>query len=92
MPEMSKCCTCGYEWKTGEHGGHSCAEILQKRMQEALDIGVQYGSIDGSHYKNWVIDQMIRALAGDKYDDIITRACDGEDGPNTYEWDCGIAP
>lgn len=29
MPvEKSKCCTCGYEWPTGQHGGHSCTDHL----------------------------------------------------------------
>ena len=29
---------------------------------------------------------------GDRYDDIVRDACDGEEGPDTYEWDCGVAP
>lgn len=28
----------------------------------------------------------------DEYRRFVARACDGEDGPNTYEWDTGIAP
>lgn len=27
-----------------------------------------------------------------EYIDLIKETCDGEDGPNTYEWDEGIAP
>lgn len=60
--------------------------------REAIDIAIRYGQIDGAHHKTWVIDQMIRVLAGSEYDDIIKQACAGEDGPNTYEWDTGIAP
>ena len=62
------------------------------RVQNALALGLQYGSIDGAHHKMWVIDQMVRALAGDKYDELIRAFKDGEDGPETYEWDTGIAP
>ena len=92
MPKKSKCCTCGFEWEAGKHGGHSCSETLSERMKEALTIGVQYGGIDGDHHKDWVIDQMIRKLAGSEYDNIVAESCAGEDGPNTYSWNCGIAP
>lgn len=59
---------------------------------QALDIAIRYGGIDGAHQKDWVIDQMVRALAGDEYDRLITDAKAGEDGPDTYEWKVGGAP
>ena len=40
----------------------------------------------------WVIDQMVRALTGDGYEAWVKLQKDGEDGPNTYDWDEGIAP
>ena len=60
--------------------------------QKALDMAVQYGGIDGAHHKDWVIDQIVRILAGDDYEKVVADACAGEDGPNTYTWDEGIAP
>ena len=63
-----------------------------KKIKKALEIAVRYGGIDGSHHKTWVIDQMVRALAGKDYRKIVRDACDGEDGPDTYEWDEGIPP
>ena len=63
-----------------------------KRIADAIEIAVQYGGIDGAHHKDWVIDQMVRKLAGDQYDRIVKEACDGEDGPETYAWEVGIAP
>lgn len=63
-----------------------------KRIADAIEIAVQYGGIDGAHHKDWVIDQMVRKLAGDQYDRIVKEACDGEDGPETYSWEVGIAP
>ena len=45
----------------------------------------------GYNHKAWVIDQMVRVLAGDRYDDIVRDACDSEEGPDIYEWDCGVA-
>lgn len=61
-------------------------------IQAALELAVNYGGIDGGHHKNWVIDQMVRALAGDKYEQLVAEACEGEDGPDTYSWDIGIGP
>lgn len=59
---------------------------------KALDIALQYGGIDGGHHKMWVIDQMVRALTGENYGAWVAAANAGEDGPDTYEWDEGIAP
>lgn len=77
----------------------------------------EYGNYDGSHHKQWTIDQMVRILHGTKvlivetthkngnvivdtqldepsqeYLDYVIDFCDGEEGPNTYDYDEGIAP
>lgn len=64
----------------------------RKRIQAAIDLAVRYGGIDGDHHKAWVIDQMVRVLAGDRYRKIVREARSGEDGPETYDWNEGIAP
>lgn len=64
----------------------------KNRISEAVSLAIQFGGIDGAHHKMWVIDQMLRLLLEDKYEETIRDACDGEDGPNTYDWDTGIAP
>lgn len=46
----------------------------------------------GSHHKSWVIDQVLRALTGSRYLEFVKAARYGEDGPETYDWDTGIAP
>ena len=33
--EYCRCRTCGYEWRKGLNGSHSCAENLQKQLAEA---------------------------------------------------------
>jgi hypothetical protein len=63
-----------------------------QRAQAAIDLAIRYGGIVGDHHKAWVIDQMIRLLAGDRYDEVIREANDGEDGPQTYEWQVGVPP
>ena len=40
------------------------AEIpLEKRVDRALELA-PIGAYDGAHHKDWVIDQMVRALTG----------------------------
>jgi hypothetical protein len=63
-----------------------------ERIEKAIELAVQYGGIDGGHHKMWVIDQMVRVLAGKRYEAIVLEPCDGKDGPETYHWDCGIEP
>lgn len=64
----------------------------EERNWRAINLAVRYGGVDGLHHKNWVIDQMVRILAGEHYDGIVAAACNGEDGSRTYRWDCGISP
>ena len=81
MPKKAK--------KKARPGKPTGAEL---RIRKAIGLAVQYGGIDGSHHKTWVIDQMVRALAGTEYDAIVGAACDGPDGRYSYDWDVGIAP
>ena len=69
-------------------------KIISSRhtVNEAIELGLRYGCIDGDHHKMWVIDQMIRILAGGRYDALILESNKGEDGPDTYEWEVGIPP
>lgn len=84
--------------KKWHHEADATVPALRSRLSEtsvptkAIELAVQYGGIDGAHHKAWVIDQMVRVLAGDEYEQIVTDAKAGEDGPDTYEWDEGIAP
>lgn len=66
----------------------------RRRIVAALDLAYRYGGIDGDHHKMWVIDQMVRALTGTESDYArwVHEHNAVEDGPNTYEWDEGIAP
>lgn len=88
----------------------------QQRIAKAIQYAVSFGGVDGAHHKDWVIDQMVRALTGcpvetvtalnyrkeaypytrqgesAEYVEVVRNACAGEDGPNTYTWETGIAP
>ena len=73
---------------------------LQSRIMSAKNIADAYGGVDGDHHKAWAIDQMVRALCGDdsrfydhdEYAEFLRMHNQGTDGPDTYEWDEGIAP
>lgn len=58
---------------------------------EILNMIEKYGGIDGSHHKQWLLDQIVRLITKDGYDKWVETYEDGEDGANTYEWDEGVA-
>ncbi len=64
----------------------------QKRINKALTLALSYGAVDGGHHKQWVIDQMVRALTGREYQQFVKHYNAGEDVPDAYSWDEGIAP
>lgn len=61
-------------------------------IQEALEVAMSHAGHDGEHHKEWVIDQMVRALTGPGYEEWVVEAKAGEEGPNTYDWSEGIPP
>lgn len=66
---------------------------LNKRIKKALDIAFQYGQIDGDHHKTWVIDQIVRILTGNKYNEFVNEyETDEETGEKEWIWKNGIAP
>jgi phosphatidylserine/phosphatidylglycerophosphate/cardiolipin synthase-like enzyme len=56
--------------------------------ERALAVALRYGQIDGDHHKAWVIDQMVRLLAGAAYGPLVKAYEQGGE----YEWSEGIAP
>ena len=64
-----------------------------KSIEKALEIAFQYGQIDEDHNKAWVIDQMVRSLTGDKYDEFVKEyEIDEETEEKEWIWKNGIAP
>jgi hypothetical protein len=59
-----------------------------ERINEALVIALKHGNTDGAHHKQWVIDQMVRALTGAGYIKFVEDTLIKVHG----EWDEGIAP
>lgn len=67
-------------------------EEKDKQIKKALDLIFEYGQIDGGHHKAWVIDQIVRILIKDKYDEWVKNYIYDEETGDTYTWDKGIAP
>lgn len=57
-----------------------------ERIDVALDLISDYGEIDGAHHKQWVLDQVVRALCEDS--DAYSAWVVARGGT----WDKGIAP
>ena len=49
---------------------------MTPREKRAIRLAVRFGGIDGDHHKAWVIDQMVRALAGAEYKRIVAEGCE----------------
>lgn len=57
-------------------------ETEAQRIDKALSLIVAYGGIDGAHHKDWVIDQVTRALTGCPA--VEVQAFDYKERPYTY--------
>lgn len=44
-------------------------EKPEKRIAGALEVISACGGTDGGHHKQWVLDQVVRALTGDDYEE-----------------------
>ena len=62
-------------------------EGYENRCMEISNLILAYGMIEGEHHKQWLIDNIVRVLKGDDYNNWVKEMY--EDG---YEWDAGIAP
>jgi len=60
---------------------------LSAKVKLAQETILIFGGFEGNHHRAWVLDQALRALAGDSYDALIAQR--RKDG---YDWDEGIAP
>lgn len=93
-PPAQALLTMGYDWRKASirQPVQTPLRALEDRVEAALMWASAWGSVQGEHHKAWVIDQMVRDLLGDEYEGWVRHVCDGEDGPDTYKWDEGIAP
>ena len=55
---------------------------------ERAAVLILQGAVDAPHHRQWFLDQAVRLLTGDDYEDLILafQSVSGE------EWDTGVAP
>lgn len=75
-----------------EESFETMRQSAEETRLNALKVIEEYGGIDGGHHKQWLLDQIVRILAGKDYPHWVGEYEDGEDGASTYSWDTGIAP
>lgn len=61
-----------------------------ERAAKALALIFAFSQTDGAHHKDWVMDQVVRVLTGEHYDEFV-ESFENHDGEH-YTWDAGIAP
>lgn len=66
----------------------------RESIEEALEIAMEYGAIDGAHHKMWVIDQMVRSLCqeGEHPEWYAEWVEEHNRKATVFDWDEGIAP
>lgn len=57
----------------------TCEYLSYTPSQWALEYIVRYGGIDGSHHKDWVMDQVVRILNGTPVLLKVARWSDGSE-------------
>lgn len=66
------------------------ARKLKARIKEASDFLLCAAAEPyAPKYVNFLIDQAVRVLQGDKYEKFVRAAKRGENGPDTYAWYTG---
>ena len=67
-------------------------DAINSSICDARDFAYRYGGIEGSHHKQWVIDQMLRKMLGpEEYATFVAEYGD-EPGYEGEPWNKGIAP
>ena len=62
------------------------------KIRNAIAMIEDHGGYDGAHHKQWVLDQTLKILLGEQYENWVKDYQDGVDGPETYLWEEGTAP
>lgn len=64
----------------------------KRKRHEIAEQLMDDGSVDGTHHKQWAIDQAVGALYEGEYDEKVAEWCAEDGDPNAYEWDTGVEP
>jgi hypothetical protein len=62
----------------------------EERIDAALTLAKRYHGMPDAERKDWLVDQMVRALSGDRYDQVVGEALALPYSPPT--WETGVPP
>lgn len=65
---------------------------MSEKENKLIDLGFGGLMTDGSHHKQWYLEEMLKIICGDSYEHKVVEYKSGEDGPETYSWEKGIIP
>lgn len=96
-----KCEPVKHKPKPCPHDGSDCPvapledelEIAQDKIAEALSLLWCWGQYEGETQQQvWLLDQVVRLLTGDQYDDWVRRRNAGDGLPDKTPWSTGKSP
>ena len=65
---------------------------MTPKETKVLALIDNFGGIDGGHHKQWLLDQIVRVITGQRYNEWVISYETGPDGERLYHWDTGISP
>ena len=67
---------------------------MNKKQQQIINLIEEDGMVDGSHHKQWILDQILRIILKKEYNSWLEKynSETDENGEIYGEWDQGIAP
>jgi hypothetical protein len=69
------------------------ADDLRQRIAAAVDLIERCGWIEGEHHRQWLLDQVLRALLAEGYDAwVAAYNAPDADGEAGLPWEVGIPP
>lgn len=69
-----------------------CPTEHEVAFEAAMALIVDYGMIDGTHHKQWLLDQIVRTILGEYYDLWLASYNESAKNNNCDLWDQGIEP
>lgn len=88
MPDVNKAIDLAVRYG-GIDGGHHKAWVIDQMVRALTDCPVVEAVAKDANGNPYTYEAQGES---DAYKQLVAEACDGVDGPQTYSWDCGIAP
>lgn len=91
VPSLNKAFQAGMDG-VAEEGSIMTQSEMKTRIDKSVELILRVGGCDGSHHKQWCLDQVLRILLENQYERRIGQHCLGPNETGGYFWNTGIAP